>query len=61
MRGGFRHPLIGTALPFLLPPGLHHLKFWDEAISEGAWGKPVARVAEWLRQLVDLELGAPSS
>jgi hypothetical protein len=55
MRGGFRHLLIGTSLPFLLPPGLHHLESWDEAISEGAWGKPAARVGERLRQLVDLE------
>ncbi|MBG6213399.1 hypothetical protein RCH23_001001 [Cryobacterium sp. CAN_C3] len=55
MRGGFRHLLIGTSLPFLLPPGLHHLESWDEAVSEGAWGKPAARVGEWLRQLVDLE------
>ncbi|MDJ0338029.1 alkaline phosphatase D family protein [Cryobacterium sp. PH31-O1] len=55
MRGGFRHLLIGTSLPFLLPPGLHHLESWDEAVSEGAWGKPAARVGERLRQLVDLE------
>ncbi|WP_104081959.1 alkaline phosphatase D family protein [Cryobacterium sp. Y11] len=55
MRGGFRHLLIGTSLPFLLPPGLHHLESWDEAISEGAWGKPAAWVGERLRQLVDLE------
>lgn len=55
MRGGFRHLLIGTSLPFLLPPGLHHLESWDEAVSEGAWGRPAARVGERLRQLVDLE------
>ncbi|TFD22973.1 alkaline phosphatase D family protein [Cryobacterium sp. TMS1-13-1] len=55
MRGGFRHLLIGTSLPFLLPPGLHHLESWNEAISEGAWSKPAARVGERLRQLVDLE------
>ncbi|SEN75989.1 alkaline phosphatase D family protein [Cryobacterium luteum] len=55
MRGGFRHLLVGTSLPFLLPPGLHHLEAWDEAVSEGAWGKPAARMGERLRQLVDLE------
>ena len=55
IRGGFRHLLIGTSLPFLLPPGLHHLESWDEAISEGAWGRSAARVGERLRQLVDLE------
>ncbi|TFD58970.1 alkaline phosphatase family protein [Cryobacterium suzukii] len=55
MQGGFRHLLIGTSLPFLLPPGLHHLESWDEAVSEGAWGEAAARVGERLRQLVDLE------
>ncbi|MDJ0348169.1 alkaline phosphatase D family protein [Cryobacterium sp. PH29-G1] len=55
MRGGFRQLLIGTSLPFLLPPGLHHLESWDEAVSEGAWGKSAARVAERVRRLVDLE------
>ena len=55
MQGGFRHLLIGTSLPFLLPAGLHHLESWDEAVSEGSWGKAAARVGERLRQLVDLE------
>jgi hypothetical protein len=55
MQGGFRHVLVGTSLPFLLPPGLHHLESWDEAVAEGAWGRPAARVAERLRQAVDLE------
>jgi hypothetical protein len=55
MQGGFRHVLVATSLPFLLPMGLHHLESWDEAISEGAWGKPAARVGEKLRQAADLE------
>ena len=55
MQGGFRHLLIGTSLPFLLPPGLHHLESWDEAISEGAWGRLAARIGERLRQMFDLE------
>ncbi|HEU4666554.1 MAG TPA: alkaline phosphatase D family protein [Arthrobacter sp.] len=55
MRGGFRHLLVATSLPFLLPMGLHHLEAWDEAVSEGAWGKLPARVGEKLRQAVDLE------
>ncbi|SDM69986.1 hypothetical protein SAMN05216368_10242 [Cryobacterium flavum] len=42
MRGGFRHLLVGTSLPFLLPPGLHHLESWDEAVSTGASGRPAA-------------------
>ncbi|MEW9871875.1 alkaline phosphatase D family protein [Arthrobacter sp. HS15c] len=55
MRGGFRHLLVGTSLPFLLPMGLHHVESWNEAISEGAWGKYPARAGEKLRQAVDLE------
>ena len=55
MRGGFRHLLVATSLPFLLPMGLHHVESWNEAISEGAWGKLPARLGEKLRQAVDLE------
>jgi len=55
MRGGFRHLLVATSLPFLLPMGLHHVESWNEAISEGAWGKLPARAGEKLRQAVDLE------
>lgn len=55
MRGGFRHLLVATSLPFLLPMGLHHVEAWDEAISEGAWGKLAARAGEKLRRTFDLE------
>ncbi|PNI07584.1 glycoside hydrolase [Arthrobacter sp. AFG7.2] len=55
MQGGFRHLLVATSLPFLLPMGLHHLEAWDEAVSEGAWGKRAARAGEKLRQAADLE------
>ena len=55
LRGDVRHLVIGTSLPFLLPTGLHHLESWNEAISEGAWGRRMAAVGEWLRQALDLE------
>ncbi|WP_258803778.1 alkaline phosphatase D family protein [Pseudarthrobacter sp. NS4] len=55
MQGGFRHLLVATSLPFLLPMGLHHLESWDEAVSQGAWGKLAAWVGEKLRQAADLE------
>jgi hypothetical protein len=55
LQGGFRHLLIGTSLPFLLPPGLHHVESWNEAMSEGAWGPFAAWVGERLRQAIDLE------
>jgi hypothetical protein len=55
MRGGFRHLLVATSLPFPLPTGLHHLESWNEAVSEGAWGKLAARAGARLRQAVDLD------
>ena len=55
MRGGFRHLLVATSLPFLLPMGLHYVESWNEAVSEGAWGKLAARAGEKLRQALDLE------
>ncbi|AWB94638.1 glycoside hydrolase [Agromyces badenianii] len=55
MRGGFRHLLVASSLPFLLPMGLHHVEAWDEAVAQGAWGRSAAWVGERLRQAVDLE------
>jgi hypothetical protein len=55
MQGGFRHLLVGTSLPFLLSPGLHHLEAWNEALVGGAWGERAAGAGEHLRQVVDLE------
>jgi hypothetical protein len=55
MQGGFRHLLVGTSLPFLLSPGLHHFEAWDEALVHGAWGRRGSRFGEWMRQAVDLE------
>ncbi len=55
MQGGVKHLLIGTSIPFLLSPGLHHLEAWNEALVGEAWGKLGARFGEKLRQGVDLE------
>ncbi|WES64302.1 alkaline phosphatase D family protein [Microbacter sp. GSS18] len=55
LQGGFRHVLVATSLPFLLPVGLHYVEAWDEAISQGAWGRGFAWIGEKLRQAVDLE------
>jgi hypothetical protein len=38
-----------------MAPGMHHLEAFNEAISEGAWGRIGARVGEKLRQALDLE------
>jgi hypothetical protein len=49
------HVMIGSTLPVLLLPGIHHLEGWDEALARGQWGPRGQRFAEWLRQKVDLE------
>jgi PhoD-like phosphatase len=54
-RGGCDHLLIGTSLPLLLAPGLHHVEAWNEAVCDGAWGRPAAWAGERIRQAVDLE------
>ena len=53
--GRYDHLVLASTLPFLLLPGVHHLEGWDEAISEGAWGRPGKWVGERLRQVLDLE------
>jgi hypothetical protein len=53
--GSFDHLVIATSMPVFLPPGIHHLEAWNEAICDGAWGSPLQRFGEWLRRTVDLE------
>nr|WP_246284011.1 alkaline phosphatase D family protein [Nocardioides perillae] len=55
LRGDVEHLLVGTSLPFLLAPGLHHVEAFGEALAQGAWGERAGRVGETLRQAVDLE------
>lgn len=55
LTGDVRHLLIGTSLPYLLPPGIHHLEAWNEALVAGVWGSRWRRPGEWLRQELDLE------
>ena len=55
MQGGFRHLLVATSLPFLLPMGLHHVEAWNEVYSSGERGQIRAWLGERLRRAVDLE------
>ncbi len=53
--GDFDHLLFGTSLPFVMPYAVHHVESWSEAVCAGAWGKQAAKLAEAIRQAVDLE------
>jgi len=55
LQGDVDHLLIGTSLPFLLAPGLHHIESFSESIAEGAWGRPGKALGEKARQMADLE------
>jgi hypothetical protein len=55
MRGDVRQLLVATSLPFLLPPGLHYLEAFSEAMVNRAWGRRAAYWGEKLRRAVDLE------
>ncbi|MGI5178355.1 alkaline phosphatase D family protein [Dactylosporangium sp. CA-152071] len=52
--GDYDHLLIGSSLPWLLPPAIHHLEAATERIAESPrdW---VSKFGEKLRQAVDLE------
>jgi hypothetical protein len=45
-----RHLLLASSVPFLLAPGLHHAEAFDEALTDGAWGRVGGRVGDWLRR-----------
>jgi hypothetical protein len=53
--GDVDHLLIGTSLPLIMGPALHWLEAWNEVTADGGWGPLVKRVAEKLRQALDLE------
>jgi hypothetical protein len=55
LRGDVDHLLVGTSLPFLLAPGLHHAEAFSEGLCGGVWGRRMAGMGEKLRQAIDLE------
>jgi PhoD-like phosphatase len=55
LQGDVDHLLIGTSLPFLLAPGLHHIESFSESIAQGAWGRPGRWLGETARSTADLE------
>ncbi|KQX79218.1 alkaline phosphatase D family protein [Streptomyces clavifer] len=57
-RAAYDHLLIGTSLPWLLPPLVHHAETWNAALCRGERGGPDgrwARIGEKVRRACDLE------
>jgi hypothetical protein len=54
LRADYDHLVIGTSLPWLLPPLLHDLEAWDERLAASP-GRARAALGERLRQTLDLE------
>lgn len=53
--GAYDHLLIGTSLPWLLPPAVHDAEGWNAALCAGERGARWARLGEKLRRRADLE------
>lgn len=53
--GAVDHLIVASSLPFLMPPAIHHLEAWNEAVCAGAWGRIARGPGEKLRQEIDLE------
>ncbi|MFD7853029.1 alkaline phosphatase D family protein [Streptomyces microflavus] len=51
----YDHLLIGSSLPWLLPPLVHDAETWNAALCAGARGGHWARFGEKLRRAADLE------
>ena len=50
-----RHLLLASSVPFLLAPGLHHVEAFDEALTDGAWGRVGAVLGEKLRRVAVMD------
>ncbi|MQY11286.1 hypothetical protein SRB5_14010 [Streptomyces sp. RB5] len=53
--GSYDHLLLGSSLPWLLPPAIHDAEAWNAALCGGAKGARWARAGERIRQAADLE------
>ncbi len=53
--GQYRHLVIASSVPFLLPDGMHHLEAWTEAVADGGWGKRLRTLGERVRMVGHLD------
>jgi hypothetical protein len=52
--GDYDHLVVGSSLPWLMPPAIHHLEAWNERTADSARPRTAAR-AEKIRRTFDLE------
>jgi hypothetical protein len=52
--GDYDHLVVGSSLPWLMPPAIHHLEAWNERTADSPRPRVAAR-AEKLRRAFDLE------
>ncbi|MGA3488335.1 alkaline phosphatase D family protein [Micromonosporaceae bacterium DT55] len=52
--GEYTHLVIGSSLPWLMPPGIHHTEAWNERLAASPH-RITADLSERLRRLLDLE------
>jgi hypothetical protein len=51
----YEHLVIADTLPVLMPPAMHHVEAWNEAVCDGAWGGWMKGPGEKVRRALDLE------
>jgi hypothetical protein len=52
--GDYDHLVVGSSLPWLMPPAIHHVEAWNEHSADGPAPRRAA-LAERFRRLVDME------
>jgi hypothetical protein len=52
--GSYRHLVVGSSLPWLMPPAIHYLEAWNERVTDSGRA-PVAAFGERVRRAFDLE------
>jgi hypothetical protein len=52
--GDYDHLVIGSSLPWLMPPAIHHIEAWNEKLADSRRPR-VAGFAEGVRRTFDLE------
>jgi hypothetical protein len=53
--GDVDHLIVADTLPILMPPAMHDIEAWNEAVCDGAWGGWFKGIGERIRRAIDLE------